>query len=276
MAATSSSSSRSRTRLQYPDYLRHIRAESARFREVLAGCDPSAPVHSCPGWTAADLLFHLAGVQRFWATMVRRRPAAPTEADREVARPETYDALLALFDDASADLVSALEEADPAAEAWTWSADHTVGFIYRRQAHEALIHRLDAEIAAETPSPLDPVLASDGVDEALDVMFGGLPSWGRWDPLPHYVRVDCSDTGARVWVQLGLFSGTDPDGTQHSGVDDVHVVDEPGVEPDAVVTGLAGDLDAWLWRRRDGADLHVAGDRRIYDRFRRCVNEPIT
>ena len=35
-----------------------------------------------------------------------------------------------------------------ASEAWTWSTDQTVGFIVRRQAHEALIHRLDAELTA--------------------------------------------------------------------------------------------------------------------------------
>ena len=38
--------------------------------------------------------------------------------------------------------------ADPAEPAWTWSAEQTVGFTLRRQAHEALIHRLDAEQTA--------------------------------------------------------------------------------------------------------------------------------
>lgn len=265
------------TRLPPPEYLRHIEVESARFREVLADCDPTAPVHSCPGWTAADLLWHLGEVQHWWTAIVRDRPRGPEEtAYQPPQRPESRVELLAFFDEARESLAEALASADPADEAWTWSQDHTVAFILRRQAHEALIHRLDAEIAADALTPLDPALASDGVEEALDVMFGGLPPWGRWDPLPHYVRVDCSDTGARVWVQLGLFSGTSPEGVEHSGEDDIHVVDEPGVEPDAVVTGLAGDLDAWLWRRRDDTGIHVAGDRGIYDRFRVCVNQPIT
>ena len=63
------------------------------------------------------------------------------------------------------ELARVLEAADPADEAWNWSDDHTVGFILRRQAHEALIHRLDAEQAAGDVTELDPRLAADGVEE---------------------------------------------------------------------------------------------------------------
>ena len=47
-------------RLDFPDYLEHIRSESRRFREVLSTCDPDARVPGCPEWNAADLLWHLA------------------------------------------------------------------------------------------------------------------------------------------------------------------------------------------------------------------------
>src|SRR4029078_11382856 len=95
--------------------------------------------------------------------------------------------------------------ADPAEEAWTWSSEQTVGFTFRRQAHEALIHRLDAEQAAGQGSPLDPELPADGVDEVLDVMDGGAAPWGEFAPLPHFVQVDLSDRDESVWVQLGRF-----------------------------------------------------------------------
>src|SRR3954452_8365930 len=65
--------------LEYPTYLDHIRTESARFREVLTGCGPSARVPTCPEWDAADLLWHLAGVQLFWAKVLRHRPASPDD-----------------------------------------------------------------------------------------------------------------------------------------------------------------------------------------------------
>ena len=163
---------------------------------------------------------------------------------------------------------------DPAEEAWTWSSDHTIGFIYRRQAHEALIHRRDAELAAGALSPFPSDLAADGVDEVLDVMYGGCPPWGTFSPLPHYLRLDLTDTGDTVWVQLGRLTGTDPDGVDHDE-DDLHVVDPPGAEPDAVISGTAEQLDARLWRRADGADIHLAGDLSIVDRFRSVIRQPI-
>ena len=89
-------------------------------------------------------------MQGFWATIVRTRPRPGGPDAPEPERPASYDALLAAFDAAHAALVAELEAADPADEAWTWSREQTVGFTIRRQAHEALIHRLDAEQAAGT------------------------------------------------------------------------------------------------------------------------------
>lgn len=187
------------SRLEDATYLSHIRRESARFREVLADCDPDARVPSAPEWTAADLLAHLCKVQLWWTEVIVHRPAEPV--DEEPERPATYAEQLALYDTAYAALVDALAAADPADEAWTWSsdpADHTVAFILRRQAHEALIHRLDAELAAGAVTPLDPALALDGVAECLDVMYGGLPPWGRFDPLPHHVEFRAADLDRSV------------------------------------------------------------------------------
>jgi uncharacterized protein (TIGR03083 family) len=261
------------SRLRPDEYLHHIRTESRRFRDVLATCDPAARVPGCPDWDAADLLFHLAGVQHFWATIVRQRPEGP-EALVHPERPATYDGLLAFFDSSSADLVAALEEADPAEPAWTWSTEQTVGFTFRRQAHEALIHRLDAEQAAGRETPLDRALAADGVLETLDVMFGGTTPWGTFTPGEGVVRFDLTDAGESVWVRLGRFTGTDPEGTSHDE-DDLAVVEDPGTEPDVVVDGPAAALDAWLWRRRGDDGIAVSGDESVYARFRAIVDSPI-
>jgi len=260
-------------RLADTTYLDHIRQESLRFRTVLADTDPAARVPSCPDWSADDLLWHLAGVQQWWTTVLRERPRQPDGAAPQ--RPADRAGLLAFFDQWSEALVTELAAADPAEEAWNWSEDHTVGFILRRQAHEALIHRLDAELAAGAVTPMDPLLASDGVDEVLAVMYGGLPPWGRWEPLDHHVRVDCTDTDQSVWVRLGIFSGTAPDGTVYADEDDAHVVPDPGTTPDVVVNGTADDLDAWLWRRRDDSRITRVGDEAVYERFLACVNHPI-
>ncbi|MDZ5622145.1 maleylpyruvate isomerase N-terminal domain-containing protein [Nocardioides bizhenqiangii] len=267
------------TRLDHSEYLDHIRRDSARFREVLAACDPAAPVPSCPEWSAADLLWHLTTVQHSWWAVVVNRPQSREEMGyTEPDRPEGYDALLAAFDDAHGAFAAALEAADPAEPAWSWSseaADQTVAFTYRRQAHEALIHRVDAELTAGALTSLDPALAADGVDEALDKMYGALPSWGRFEPQPRYIEFRIADFGTSVWTQLGTFSGTAPDGEEFSDEQDMHVVADPGVPPDAVVAGDAAVLDSWLWHRGDEAGIAISGDTRVIEHARAVLGNPI-
>jgi uncharacterized protein (TIGR03083 family) len=234
-------------------------------------------VPGCPDWDAADLLWHLATVQRWWAEVLAARPQRPAEVDPP--RPEAYEELLGAYDQWSDELAAQLEGADPREEAWNWSSDHTVGFILRRQAHEALVHRVDAEQAAGLESELDATLAADGVHEVLDVMYGGMPPWGTWTPSEETVRVDVTDTGEQVWLRFGTFAGTDPDsGTSYADEEDFHVVaapDDEDVEPDVVVDGTASALDLWLWKRADDADISVAGDEATYARFRAVVGAPI-
>ncbi|QBR91305.1 maleylpyruvate isomerase family mycothiol-dependent enzyme [Nocardioides euryhalodurans] len=263
------------SRLPFDRYLALLETESRRFRDVLADCDPAARVPGCPAWDAADLLWHLGEVQGFWAWVVAHRPASPRDGYDEPARPTSYADLLTLFDEHAAALVTALGEADPGEAAWSWAPEQTVGFTYRRQSLEALVHRVDAEQTAGVSSPLDPALATDGVEEVLDVMYGGCPDWGTFSPLPHLLRVDTTDTGESVWVRLGRFSGTDPESGTSYDEDDISVVDDPDAEPDAVISGTAQDLLLRLWRRGDGGDTRLAGNLEIVDRFRQVVHQPI-
>ncbi len=246
------------TRLSFAGYLDHIGTESARFRAVLGACDPAARVPACPDWDAADLLWHLTEVQWFWSQVVADRPAGP-EALVHPERPESYGDLLAAFDEASAGLVGALRSADPAQTAWSWAPEQTVGFTFRRQAHEALMHRLDAEQAAGEVTPLDPVLAADGVEECLAVMYGGAPPWGRFTPGAGLVRVDLSDVDVSLWVELGRFTGTEPDSGVERDEADLAVVGDPGVEPDVVVRGTAEAVNAWLWDRGPASSVELSG-----------------
>ena len=79
----------------------------------------------------------------------------------------------------------------------------TVGWVLRRQAHEALVHRVDAEQTAGLPVT-DPgvVLAADGVDEMLGVMVSGLPEWASFTPDGQRVRLHATD--ARPGVGHGV------------------------------------------------------------------------
>ena len=260
--------------IPFPVHLDHIRTESARFREVLTGCDPTARVPACPDWDAADLLWHLAGVQAFWAGVIRTRPEAPDEdSEGRLPRPDTFDGLLAAFDEHSAALVAALADADPAEEAWHWSPNHTVGASYSRQAHEALIHRIDAEETAETFAPVDPALAADGVRESLTVMYGGCPPWGTITPSQRVVDVVLTDTGDVLHVALARFTGTDPDGTTYDEPD-LALVDAG--TPLATISGTAADLDTWLWHRGAGrVEVRREGDQAALEELGAILSHPI-
>jgi uncharacterized protein (TIGR03083 family) len=261
------------------DYLDHLRRESDRFSEVLATAPPDAPVPSCPDWDAEDLLWHLGEVQWFWAEVVRRGVTDGEQADGLDAgtRPDGREALQALFDQASADLSRLLTENDPATPAWTWSTDQTVGFIRRRQAHEALIHRVDAELTAGDRTPMDTALSADGVDEVLRVMYGGCPPWGTMTAVDGpSLRLRATDTGDSWLVTPARFTGTEPDGTVHEDEPDIQVAaSDPGGEAGATVSGTAADLDCWLWRREAAGELTHEGDPAVVATFETTIGSGI-
>lgn len=265
------------------DYLDHLRTESARFVDALRDAHPSARVPSCPDWDTDDLLWHLAGVQWFWGSIVADRMQNP---DAVVAqeRPPGHEALVGLFEDNAVRLHTVLAEADPSEPVWMWADDKTVGYIRRRQAQEALIHRVDAELVAGPVSPLDAELASDGVHEVLDVMFGGCPPWGSFRASGEHVHVTATDTGLVVPVVLGRFTGTDPDRGTAYDEDDLSVREaDPDAAPAVTVSATAEELDAWLWHRRDASGVTVqledspgaAEARDVRDRFLKILAQPI-
>lgn len=183
-----------------PDFLAHVRAESDRFAAVLRQTDPAARVPSCPEWSAADLLWHLAEVHYFWSTVVRDRITDDDEIERvegsTPGRPADFPDLLSLYEHTTDDLLAALESADDDTPVWTWAADRSVGFVRRFQAHEALMHRVDAELAAGGPlTPLPAELATDGIDVVLRFQKTWRPGWADWQTSDVTGRIHATDTG---------------------------------------------------------------------------------
>jgi uncharacterized protein (TIGR03083 family) len=245
------------------DYLDHLRRESARFASVLAATAADAPVPTCPGWNAEDLLWHLGEVQWFWGTIVRDGVDGGAAEKMKPPRPANRPGLEESFLSASRELGAALAITPSDTPAWTWADDKTVGFIRRRQAHEALIHRLDAELTAGDRSGLDPRLSADGVDEVLRIMYGGnLPAWGKLDSDgTRTLRIEAADTGDSWFVTLGQFVGTDPDDGRSYDQAGIHVAtDDPGSRAAATITGAAADLDCWLWHRPPQGAIDRSGD----------------
>jgi uncharacterized protein (TIGR03083 family) len=258
------------------DYIGHILDESARFATCLATADRADRVPTCPKWSAADLVWHLAETQLFWGAIVRARLDAPAAAEAaKPARPDDFSALFALFGNATAALIEALTSTPGDTEVWTWAGDHSVNFVTRRQAHEALIHRLDAELVISDPSAIDQDLASDGVDEALAIMFGDVPSWGAFTPDGAAASVETSDTKAQWSLAFGRFRGTGPDTGNEYDLDSFVVMDGTGLDALFTARGNAADVDAWLWGRAPVSLLTVAGDRDVFSRFEQIVSRGV-
>jgi uncharacterized protein (TIGR03083 family) len=258
------------------DYLAAIRRESSRFAECLRSADGSDRVPSCPDWTADDLLWHLAEVQLFWAAIVRDRLADPEAADAEAPeRPPDRAALSALFGQATDALVAALTTTPPETAIWTWATDQNVAFVTHWQAHEALMHRVDAELVVGDRGPIDPPLAADGIETALTIVYGDLPSWSTFTPDGATGLIEARDTGATWSIALGRFNGTSPNTGNTYDRDTVVLTDGSQPTPSFAVRGDAADVDAWLWGRASSKQLEIDGDRDEFARLERVVEAGI-
>src|SRR3954449_7500774 len=127
----------------------------------------AAKVEHCPGWSVADLVWHLTEVHWFWGTIVEERLAAPPEDSRRPPRPADED-LVDGFVRGAARLVQVLRQSDQSASCWTWARQQQdVAFITRHQVQEAAVHHWDAVHAAGGSLAIEPVVAADSVDEFL-------------------------------------------------------------------------------------------------------------
>jgi len=258
------------------DYLRHVEHESALFAAAVAAAPPDRRVPSCPDWSTADLIWHLSEVQWFWAAIVDGRLSDPDQLPIRPTRPETVDGLRHLGVRCSGELQAALAAASPTDAVWTWARDHSVAFVLRRQAHEALVHRVVAELVSQDRHPIDPALAADGVDEVLRIMYSPTAPWATVTPEQEAtVRVVATDTGDSWAATLARFTGTDPEGT---GYDDPVLViadRDPGTATNATISGTAADLDCWLWNRPPVNAIEREGDAVVLSGFDAVLTEGV-
>jgi uncharacterized protein (TIGR03083 family) len=261
------------------DYADVIARESARAADALEAAPPGSSVPACAGWSAADLAYHLGEVQDFWSNLVEGAPTGPDDLEETERRPD--DELVPFLRTRTAALLAALAAHDPRDPCWSWSpTGGTVGWVFRRQAHEALVHRVDAEQTADLPVTDPGVdLAADGVDEMLGVMVSGLPPWAVFTPDGSRVRIEATDAG-RDWVlALGRFVGTSPrTGTSYDEecaelVGGGPLGEGAGQDVEATISGSAWELDLWLWGRQVGQGLQRGGDQRVLDRLRALIVE---
>lgn len=234
-------------------YLECLEADYTRLRAVVEpALDERVP--SCPDWTGADLVRHVAHVFLHKAeTMRHGRWPAPWP-------PDLGADVLGALDDAYRRLVGEFAAREPADQALTWyEPDQTVGFWLRRMAQETVIHRLDAELAAgvaHAPIPTD--LAEDGIDEVL-VRFLVYGSVEYPEELGEHLpecdgRTVQIDTGGAGWqVQLGPTEIT---------------VERGQADPEAGVFGEADAVLRWVWRRAGDDVVQLDGNRWVLGKLR--------
>lgn len=253
-----------------------IERESDRFAEVLASTDPAAPVPTCPGWTADDLLWHLTEVHLFWAQILRDGVMSDEEVERieesKPTRPADTAGLLGLREHATLQLLSQLTELGDDESRWSWwPPEQTVGFTRRMQTYEATMHRVDAELTAGVErSRIAPEVAAGAVDHCVDVMWGWEPD-NATDERTGVIEFVASDTGDRWLVDIGRFHGTGAQSGKEFDLPRARRAEE-GSTVTGTVTGSVEDLALWAWGRADvdsvpieGSDATVAAVRRLIE-----------
>ncbi len=228
------------------DFVRSIRQDSELFYDTALDADPSLGVPCCPGWTVADLVWHLGEVQWFWAAAVEQRVTAPEQIETgKPSRPKSYTDVVAWGGSQLDHLVRSLESAADDVPVWTWAlddSDHNVGFIRRHQVQEAAVHRWDMQSSAgqSSPDPIDPEIASDCIDEFLAVQLPFVVNEKK--PLSGSLHLHCTDVAGEWYIE--------PDGR----------VDRAHAKGDVAMRGTASDILLALYARISIDVLDIVGN----------------
>ena len=147
-------------------------------------------------------------------------------------------------------VITVLSEADPSAALWTWSDDKTAAFVIRRMAHETSVHLWDATTALGVMNPIEPTLASDGIDEFLSHFISDVAEGA--EAVGGSVHLHCADVAGEWTVRES---------------DDGFDVTREHAKGDCAIRGAASDILLALWRRVPLSACDVVGDPDVAARF---------
>jgi uncharacterized protein (TIGR03083 family) len=244
-------------------YFAEIKASAAQLADIVSTFDPELPVPTCPDWKLRQLATHVGRVHRWAAEIVSTRAAEviPFDAVPDGKYP-TAPADRAAWLVAGADRVVAAITVVGEEPVWAFGRLAPASFWARRQAHETLMHRVDAQLAVGRVVALDPELAADGIDEWLgsvtDPRYRQRGDGTQALPAGTALHLRAAGPGepghapAAEWV----ISSTDGGMSMHRG---------PG-PADVSVSGPAERLLLVLVRRvpADDPALSVTGDGRLF------------
>jgi uncharacterized protein (TIGR03083 family) len=230
-------------------YLGSLRASAAAFADAIETAPAVTPVPSCPEWTLTDLVRHLGIHHRWVLANLDRSPGDGMAPFDEIEEPPAWDHQADWIRDGVDALARRLEGLGLDAPCWTWTPDPVSGFWARRTSHETEIHGWDGTNAVGAPLAVDPVLASDGIDEWLVLaatMLRGLGGNGET------MHVHCTDVEGEWLVRLAA------EGLELTRVH---------ARGDVAVRGPAADLFLLLTRRLSIASaprVSLSGDDAVF------------
>lgn len=240
-------------------YAQRVEQDSLRLAQVARATGLEAAVPSCPPWRMGELLRHLGHVQRWASRYVLEgvREMLPEEPEVEMVRHGPPDPELAGWLERGARrLAEALRRAPADLQCWTFlPAPSPLLFWARRQAHEAVIHRVDGELVQGAAAPLPADFAADGCEELLRGF-----AWRHRrllkSPEPISARIEATDSGDSWSVRAG------PDGL---------ALDEGTGAVDGIIRGTASDLYLLTWNRLGPEAVEVRGAARFLEWWRGAV-----
>lgn len=235
--------------LPVPRYLDELVLHAAAFADAVRAAGQGAPVPSCPDWTVRDLAEHLGAVHRWAAGTVR---AGDTKLQRrrpgDSPIPASEDEVSTWLLEGAALVAEAVREVGEDAVVGGFGGPVTASFWARRQCHETLVHRGDAELAAGLApwSGVAPAIAADAVDEYLEMVVLGAarrPELRGEGETLHLHATDPDLGEAGEWVIT-----RSPDGP---------VVEHGHVKADAAARGPAAGLLGVVMNRQNPEDAGV-------------------
>ena len=233
-----------------------LRREGTAIIQLAGAGDLDAAVPSCPGWTVAALLKHLGNVYNWAGTIVLEQLQDAPHRDRLPRRGDT-ETDLEWMSHRLDRLVAALDAVPADAVVWNFVTDSPASpeFWWRRQVHETVVHRVDAETARDRPiTPVSPDLAADGIAELLEIRHFEV------------VAPDRFSDAEGLWVHL---HATDLEGAEWTIDTGARTVTAAHMKGDVALRGPAWAIMRWLWGRPVGAELEEFGDLEAAAEWRR-------
>lgn len=242
------------SRVEISQHIMALEQEGILLADAAERAGLDAYLRTCPGWQIRDLLRHTGYVHRWAADYIAQERAemvAELPEDQILANGPDGSSLIGWFREGHAALVKTLQAAPADLNCWTFlPAPSPLAFWARRQAHETTMHRVDAELATGSVSPVPAQLAADGIDELL--LGFAARRVPRSDVEPRRgLQVHAADTGDYWLAEISRGGNVVSRGQAQS--------------PDCLVSAPASGLYLLLWNRFDtgAAGAAVRGDPKV-------------